>query len=73
MIFYFKLLRITKKLDDPCAKILQVAFFLSSCLEFLQTPIQVFEFQNFTNEEVAVAMRNLRVSDMDHVVINVEI
>lgn len=42
-------------------------------LKFLQSAIQVFELQDFADEEVTVAMGDLCVGDVNHVVVNVEI
>lgn len=42
-------------------------------LEFLQATIQVFEFQNLADEEVTITMRNFRVGDVNHVVVDVEV
>lgn len=42
-------------------------------LKFLQSPVQVFEFQNLADEEVAVSVGNLRVCDVNHVVVDIEI
>lgn len=39
----------------------------------MELSVQFFEFQKFTNEEVAETMSHLRVSNVDHVIINVEV
>lgn len=52
---------------------LRFPFRLSSNFQVMQTTIEVAELENFTNEKFAVAMRNLRISNVNHVVINEEI
>lgn len=42
-------------------------------LEFLQSTIQILELQNLADEEVSVAVGDLRVSDVNHVLVDVEV
>ena len=35
--------------------------------------VELFELEEFANEEVAEAMSHLRVSNVDHVIVNVEV
>lgn len=42
-------------------------------LEFLQSTIQILELQNLADEEVSVAVGDLRISDVDHVLVDVEV
>lgn len=42
-------------------------------LYMMQFAIQFFEFQYFTNEKVSITVRYLRVGDVNHIMINIEI
>lgn len=57
-------------------EILQIYFnLLTLTLNFdvVELAIEFFKLENFADEEVTVAVRHLRIGDMDHVVVNVEV
>lgn len=39
----------------------------------VQLPVYFFELQNFPDEEITVTVSNLRIGNVDHVVVDVEI
>lgn len=45
------------------------------CLYFnmVQLPVQLFKLEQLADKEVSVAVSHLGVSDVDHVVVNIEI
>lgn len=39
----------------------------------VQFAVEFFELQQFPDEEVSIAVRHLRVGDVDHVIVDVEV
>lgn len=42
-------------------------------LDVMQLTVEFFEFQNFSNEEISVAMSHFGIRDVDHVVVDVKV
>lgn len=46
-----------------------------SCLnlDVVQFAVELFKFQDLADEKVAIAVRHLRVRDVDHIVVDIEV